>query len=55
MRHKGLGEFDPDELEVILFHEARYIVVTKELIEEMKGQENDTFKKRISICFKILQ
>ena len=42
MRHKGLGEFDPDELEVILFHEARYIVVTKELIEELKGQENES-------------
>lgn len=36
MRHKGLGEFDPDELEVILFHEARYIVVTKELVDKIK-------------------
>ena len=36
MRHKGLGEFDPDELEVILFKDAKYTVVTKQNIEDLK-------------------
>jgi DNA gyrase/topoisomerase IV subunit B len=33
MRHKGLGEFDPDELEVVLFKETSAIQVTKDLID----------------------
>lgn len=40
MRHKGLGEFDPDELEVVLFKEARYIVVTKEDAKTAKEKLN---------------
>lgn len=44
MRHKGLGEFDPDELETILFKEARYTVVTKDMVEEAKktAEENES-------------
>lgn len=39
-RHKGLGEFDPEELEVVLFKVGNYIVLTKNRIEEIIEQEN---------------
>lgn len=41
MRHKGLGEFDPDELEVILFKESKYIVVTESDISDVKIDDSD--------------
>ena len=41
MRHKGLGEFDPDELEVILFKESKYIVVTESDIGDVKIDDSD--------------
>ena len=40
MRHKGLGEFDPDELEVVLFKKNHCIILNKEKIEEMVKEEN---------------
>jgi DNA gyrase/topoisomerase IV subunit B len=44
MRHKGLGEFDPDELEVVLFKENSVIQVTKDMIVETPKQEDSNLK-----------
>lgn len=41
MRHKGLGEFDPDELEVILFKESKYIVVTPSDVDNITIEDED--------------
>jgi len=38
-RYKGLGEFDPDELEVVLFKKSKYIVLTKSEIEKHIGED----------------
>jgi len=40
MRHKGLGEFDPDELEIVLFKKSAHVVITKEYIKEAMLSEN---------------
>lgn len=41
MRHKGLGEFDPDELGIILFKESRYIVVSKADMTKIQVMDMD--------------
>ena len=55
MRHKGLGEFDPEELEVILFKHSNYIVVTKESIKKMEeelilGNESKAVETMIEVA-----
>lgn len=47
MRHKGLGEFDPDELEIILFKNNFCIKVTPEMAKEVKeiSTLNESIKK----------
>jgi len=40
MRHKGLGEFDPEELEIVLFKKSAHVIITKDYIQEAIA--NDT-------------